>query len=75
MSSCTLVEVDRRFRGKYLIIRALMIEAVRTSETSVYFHDTTRRSIQEGCHLHNRRREKLKNLKYFSVHIVRAFES
>jgi hypothetical protein len=35
IASFSLVEVDRRFRG------ALMMEAVRTSETSVYFNQTT----------------------------------
>jgi hypothetical protein len=35
------------------IIRAiaLMIEAVRTYEMSVYFHETTRCYIPESCHL------------------------
>jgi hypothetical protein len=33
------------------VIRALMIKAVRTSETSVYFNGTTRRNIPEGCHI------------------------
>jgi hypothetical protein len=37
-----------------------MIEAVSTSETSVNFHETTRRSIPEGCR-HTRRRENLKS--------------
>jgi hypothetical protein len=32
-------------------IIALMMEAVHTSETSVYFNETTRRYIPEGCHL------------------------
>jgi hypothetical protein len=39
----------------------LMMEAVRTSETSVNFYETTRRNIPEGCHLHTRRRENLKS--------------
>jgi hypothetical protein len=30
---------------------ALMMVAVQTSETSVYFNDITRRYIAEGCHL------------------------
>jgi hypothetical protein len=30
----------------------LIMEAVRTSETSVYFNETTRRYNPEGCHLH-----------------------
>jgi hypothetical protein len=38
-----------------------MMEAVRTSETSVYFNGTTRRYIPEGCHFHTRRRENLKS--------------
>jgi hypothetical protein len=29
-----------------------MMERVRTSETSVYLNETTRRNIPEGCHLH-----------------------
>jgi hypothetical protein len=32
----------------------------RTSRTSVYFYESTRRHITEGSHLHIRRREKLK---------------
>jgi hypothetical protein len=32
---------------------ALMMEAVCTSETSVYYNETTRRSIPEGYHLHS----------------------
>jgi hypothetical protein len=36
-------------------IITLMMAAVRTSETSVYFHETTRRCIAEGCHLNGRR--------------------
>jgi hypothetical protein len=33
-------------------IIVLMMEAVRTSETSVYFNETTRRYIAEGHRLH-----------------------
>jgi hypothetical protein len=33
---------------------SLMMKAVRTSETSVYFKETTRRCITEGYHLHNK---------------------
>jgi hypothetical protein len=29
-----------------------MMETVHISETSVYFNETTRRYIPEGCHLH-----------------------
>jgi hypothetical protein len=34
-----------------IIITALMMEAVRTSETSVYSNKTTRRYIPEGSNL------------------------
>jgi hypothetical protein len=37
------------------------MEAVRTSETSVDFYETTRRNIPEACNLHTRRRENLKS--------------
>jgi hypothetical protein len=42
----SLVEADRGF-----II--LVMESVRTSETSDYFNETTRRSITESFHLRN----------------------
>jgi hypothetical protein len=52
---CSLVEVDRRFRGTYytasIIITtviALKMEVVSISETSVYFIETTPRCIPEG---------------------------
>jgi hypothetical protein len=38
-----------------------MMEAVRTSETSVNFYETTRLKIPEGCYFHTRRRENLKS--------------
>jgi hypothetical protein len=38
---CSLVKVDRRFRGI----------AVRTSEMSIYFNETTWHYIPEGCKL------------------------
>jgi hypothetical protein len=53
IAQCTLVGVDRRFRGVYCLI-ALMMEAVNTSETSVYSNDTTRRYIPEGSDLNSR---------------------
>jgi len=49
------VEVDRLCRGHQ------MMDAVSTSETSVYFYHTTWRNFPEGCHLHIRRRENLKS--------------
>jgi hypothetical protein len=32
----------------------MITETVRTSETSVFFSETTRRCIPEGCNLHKR---------------------
>jgi hypothetical protein len=40
---------------------ALMMEAVRTSETSVCSNETTRRYMPEETELHSRRRENLKS--------------
>jgi hypothetical protein len=50
IASCNLAEIDRRFRGTYCIYHqrvdtAVMMEAVRNSETSVYFYETTRSHI------------------------------
>jgi hypothetical protein len=33
---------------------ALMMGTVHASETPVYFNETTRRYIPEGCHLHTK---------------------
>jgi hypothetical protein len=44
----------------------LTVATVRTSETSVYFNESTRRYIPEGCHLHNRRSENLKSHTFIS---------
>jgi hypothetical protein len=41
------------------IIIALLMKAVRTSETSVYYNETTRRYIPEDSNLHTCRREYL----------------
>jgi hypothetical protein len=53
--TCSLVEVDRRFRGATVSIItamiALMMEAVRTSKTSVNFYKTTRHNTLEDSHL------------------------
>jgi hypothetical protein len=38
-----------------------MMESVRTSETAVYFNETTRHYVPEGCHLRTRRRENLQS--------------
>jgi hypothetical protein len=51
---CSQIDVDRRFV-------ALMLEAVRTSETSVNIYLTTRQYIPEDCELQTRYRENLKS--------------
>jgi len=49
---CSLVKAYRRFRDAYCLhhqrdepLIALIMEAVRTSETSVYLYETTRRNF------------------------------
>jgi hypothetical protein len=49
--------VDRRFRGAY----CLMMEAVRTSETSIENHFTRQYNPEENFEHHTRRRENLKS--------------
>jgi hypothetical protein len=46
VAPCSLLEIDRRFRGDVVII-ALIMEVVNTSETSVNIYQTTRRNIPE----------------------------
>jgi hypothetical protein len=70
VAPCSLVKVDRLFIGVYFIRE--MVEAVRISETSFYFHETTRRYIPERYHLQTRRRE---NLKYHNSTKVRQVYS
>jgi hypothetical protein len=50
IAPCSLVEVERRFRDSYCLHHhgSLMMEAVSTSETSVYFYETAQRYIPEG---------------------------
>jgi hypothetical protein len=49
ITSCSVVEVDRLFRGAYSLM-----EALNASETSIYFYDIIQRSILDGCHLQTR---------------------
>jgi hypothetical protein len=52
----------RRFMGAYFIIAfAIMMEAVRISETSVHFKEITRGCIPEGCHRNTCHRDVLKS--------------
>jgi hypothetical protein len=48
---------------------ALMMEAARTSETSVNFYQTTRCNNPEDSHLHTHRRENLKS--YDIIKVIR----
>jgi hypothetical protein len=64
VARCSLVEADRRFWGAYSPrIVAMKMETVRTSETSVYFHETIQHDIPENYDLHARRHENLKSHK------------
>jgi hypothetical protein len=46
-------------------IISAMMDDVRTSETSVYFKESTWRYILKSCHLHTRRRENLIKVNLF----------
>lgn len=46
---------------------ALVVEAVSTSETLVYFYETTGCKTPEGCHLHICHRENLKSYEQLLV--------
>jgi hypothetical protein len=68
ISPCSLVGVHQHFRGVYCLHRqgdesmiTLTMEAVLTSETSVYSSKATWRYIPEGSHLHTHRCENLKS--------------
>jgi hypothetical protein len=51
VAPCSMVEVNRRFRGTAAsIIRTLTTEA-STSETSVHFYHSTRRNNPEDSHI------------------------
>jgi hypothetical protein len=52
VADCSLVEIDRSLRGAYYLA-ALMMDAVRTSETSVSFYQMTRRNIAEDSNFRN----------------------
>jgi hypothetical protein len=47
VAPCSLVEIDRRFRGAYCLYHQGRVEAVSTSETSVNLYKATRRNILE----------------------------
>jgi hypothetical protein len=65
VAPCSLVEVYQRFREPCCLHHqdneALMMEAARTSETSVNFYQTTWRYNPEDSHLRTHRRENLKS--------------
>jgi hypothetical protein len=70
IAPCSL-GVHRRFRGAYCPHHqgddSLIMEAVRASETSVYFSETIRRYVTEISNLHTRRRENLSYHKEKSI--------
>jgi hypothetical protein len=50
ITPCSVIEIYRRFRGAYCFHR-LSDDEDSTSETSVYFYETTLRHIQGACYL------------------------
>jgi hypothetical protein len=60
VAPCSLIDVDRRFRGAHWFQDDRPHDEVRTSETSVSIYQTIRRNIPEDSHLHTSRRENLK---------------
>jgi hypothetical protein len=51
---CSLVEVERRFRGAYCLHHQgdlIALEAERVLDTSVNFYEIKRRSILKDCRL------------------------
>jgi hypothetical protein len=66
--NCEIVKLHRCCNSSSRAI-ALMMEAVLTSETSVFFNEITRRYIPESYHLHTRRRENIKSHIFCLLHI------
>jgi hypothetical protein len=54
IAPCSLIDVHRRFRSTCCLHH-------QDNETSVYFHDTTRRFFPECCHLPTRYSENLRS--------------
>jgi hypothetical protein len=52
VAPCSLVEIDRRFRGAYCLHNHRPDEAVSTSETSANFYEITGSYIPEDSHPH-----------------------
>jgi hypothetical protein len=69
---CSLVDISEVLSASII---ALIMEAVRTSETSVNFYQTTRRYNPEDSRLHTRRREKLKSNPppFFRTPFIKAY--
>jgi hypothetical protein len=70
VAKCSLVEIRRHFRGTHCLHHQgeeclLMTEEISTSETSVYFYQSTRSSILEESQFHTRENLKSHQLKNF----------
>jgi hypothetical protein len=52
VATCNLVEIDRRFRDAYCLHYQGAGIAVSTSETCMYFYQTTGRNIPEDSYIH-----------------------
>jgi hypothetical protein len=63
---CANQHVGKSANINIIIIIVLMMEAVNTSETSVYFNRATQYFISEGCHLHIHHKPKIPLILYCS---------
>jgi hypothetical protein len=52
VSEMHTASVTRAMSSSSVSVITLVMEALRTSETSVNFYETTRRNILESCHLY-----------------------
>jgi hypothetical protein len=68
VAPCSLVEVSEVLAASII---ALMMEEASTSETSVNFHQITRRNNTEDSHLHTRRYENLKSTNYMEKGLIK----
>jgi hypothetical protein len=59
---CIVVYSDWHFRGAYCLHhQGLVMETMRTSETSVYFNEITRPYIPQDCNIYTWRRKNVKS--------------
>jgi hypothetical protein len=71
IAPCSLFKVDRRFRCTYCLHhQGVMVEAVRTSEMSVYSNKTKRRYIPEDSNILLNKKFWKELIRQLSLHYV-----